>query len=53
MTFGEFIILLALAAAVGLAVRSLWRGRGSCGRCNGDCSRCGGCHKQGGESPAP
>ena len=32
MTFGEFIILLALAAAVGLAVRSLWRGRGSCGR---------------------
>lgn len=45
MTIGEFAVILALACAVGLAVRSLWKGRksGGCG-CNGDCSQCGGCH---------
>lgn len=45
MTFGEIIVILVLACAVGLAVRSLWKSRKSGGACNGDCSQCGGCHK--------
>lgn len=44
MTPGEIVALLALAGAVGLAVRSLWKGRKAGGHCNGDCSQCGGCH---------
>jgi len=41
----QFIVIVLLAAAVALAVRSLWRqhksGKGSC---DGDCSHCKGCH---------
>ncbi len=44
---GNLIVLLALAAAVALAVRSLWRDHKRGGRCNGDCASCGGCHGHG------
>ncbi len=41
----QFIVIAALALAVFLAVRSLWRdhksGKSACG---GDCSHCKGCH---------
>ena len=40
---GSGIVLLALAAAVGLAVRSLWKSHKAGGHCNGDCASCGGC----------
>ncbi|MCI8813571.1 MAG: FeoB-associated Cys-rich membrane protein [Oscillibacter sp.] len=40
---GSGIVLLALAAAVGLAVRSLWKSHKAGGHCNGDCGSCGGC----------
>lgn len=50
---GNLIVILALAAAVGLAVRSLWRSRGRGGHCNGDCACCGGCHGQSNESRSP
>ena len=40
---GSGIVLLALAAAVSLAVRSLWKSRRAGGHCNGDCGSCGGC----------
>lgn len=40
---GNGVVLLVLAAAVGLAVRSLWRSHRSGGHCNGDCGSCGGC----------
>ena len=43
MNPGEIAVILALACAAGLAVRSLWRNRKAGGRCDGDCSRCGGC----------
>lgn len=42
---GNGIVLLALAAVVGLAIRSLWRSHKSGGPCNGDCGSCGGCHR--------
>ena len=40
----NLIVFALLALAVGLAVRSLWKGHKS-GRhtCGGDCSCCGGC----------
>lgn len=41
---GNGVVLLVLAAAVGLAVRSLWRSHRSGAHCNGDCGSCGGCH---------
>ncbi len=41
---GNLIVLAALAAVVGLAVRSLWKSRRAGGHCNGDCASCGGCH---------
>nr|WP_326126052.1 FeoB-associated Cys-rich membrane protein [uncultured Oscillibacter sp.] len=40
---GNGVVLLVLAAAVGLAVRSLWRSHRSGGHCSGDCGSCGGC----------
>ena len=45
MTPGEIIVLLALAAVTGLAVRRMWRSRGADEHCSGDCGRCGGCHR--------
>ena len=40
------IVGLILAAAVGLAIRSLWRSHKSGGSCSGDCSNCKHCqHK--------
>lgn len=41
---GNAIVILALAAAVALAVRSLWKSRRRGGGCNGDCGSCRGCH---------
>lgn len=41
---GNLIVLLVLAAAAALAVRSLWRSHKRGGHCNGDCASCGGCH---------
>ena len=40
----NFLVFALLALAVGLAVRSLWKGHKS-GRhtCGGDCASCGGC----------
>ena len=46
---GNLIVLLALAAIVALAVRSLWRSHQRGGHCNGDCTSCGCCH---GHEPA-
>ncbi len=40
---GNGIVLLALAAVVGLAVRSLWKSRKAGGHCNGDCGKCRHC----------
>lgn len=40
---GDWIVLAALAAAIGLAVRSLWKSHRSGGGCNGDCGSCKGC----------
>lgn len=43
---GNAIVGLILAAAVGLAIRSLWRSHKSGGSCSGDCSNCKHCqHK--------
>ncbi len=42
---GNAIVLLALAAVVFLAARSLWKNRKK-GGCGGDCAHCGGCHRQ-------
>ena len=42
--FGNIIVIAVLAAAVALAVRSLWRSHRSGGGCNGDCGNCKGCH---------
>ena len=44
MNPGEAVVLLALAGAVALAVRSVWKNHRSGGHCRGDCSRCGRCH---------
>ena len=44
---GTLIVLAIIAAAVGLAVRSMVRDKenGKSLQCGGDCSRCGGhCH---------
>ena len=41
---GNIIVIVALAAVVILAVRSLWRSHKSGGSCNGDCGNCRGCH---------
>lgn len=40
---GEFIVILVLAAAVFLAVRSMWKDRKVGKHCSGDCSGCHGC----------
>ncbi|MCI8808650.1 MAG: FeoB-associated Cys-rich membrane protein [Oscillibacter sp.] len=42
--FGNVIVLIVLAALVGLSVRSLWKNRGHA--CDGDCSHCGHCDKK-------
>ena len=42
--WGNVIVLAVLAAAVALAVRSLWRSDKAGGHGNGDCGSCGGCH---------
>ena len=50
MGMGEILVLLALAAAVALAARSLWRGHkrgGSCSGCSGGCAGCSGCSGHG------
>lgn len=39
---GHIIVIAALAAAVGLAGRSLWHARRS-GGCDGSCGHCQGC----------
>lgn len=41
---GTALVVLVLAAAVLLAVRSLWKRHKSGGGCNGDCGSCRGCH---------
>ncbi|EOS36693.1 MAG: FeoB-associated Cys-rich membrane protein [Lachnospiraceae bacterium] len=43
---GTFITAAVLAAAAGLAVRSMVRDKkkGKSLQCGGDCSRCKGCH---------
>ena len=41
---GNAIVGLILAAAVGLAIRSLWRSHKSGSSCSGDCSNCKHCH---------
>ena len=43
---GNAIVGLILAAAVGLAIRSLWRSHKSGGSCSGDCSNCKHCQHQ-------
>ena len=40
---GNLIVIAVLAAAVVLAVRSLWKSHNSGGGCNGDCGICRGC----------
>jgi hypothetical protein len=40
---GNILVLTILAAAVALAVRSMWRSHKSGGHCGGDCGSCGGC----------
>ena len=47
---GELLVIAAIAGAVFLAVRSMWRDHksgGSC--CGGSCSGCSGCSHCGGE----
>ena len=40
----NLIVLAALALAVGLAIRSIWKSHKSGGcSCGGNCSSCGGC----------
>lgn len=43
MTPGELIVILALAGAAGLAVRSLWKQHKSGRGCTGNCASCCGC----------
>lgn len=40
---GNIIVIALLAAAVALAVRSLWKSHRNGGSCTGDCASCGGC----------
>lgn len=40
----NIIVFAALAAAVALAIRSIWKSHKSGGHCSGDCSQCNGCH---------
>ena len=42
----NLIVLAALALAVGLAIRSIWKSHKNGGQCSGNCSQCQGCrHK--------
>lgn len=45
VSFGDVIVILALAGVVALAIRSMWRSHKMGKHCTGDCASCCGCHK--------